>query len=87
MLNIKLTSDEKRKLLAAWNNLLKNNPTFEECVNEIESDSLALLAMDLGKNAHERINNIMGNAITMNVIHNCDKDLEAAYLWHITKAV
>ena len=82
---LRKTSEETMKLLAAWNNLLKNNPSFVECVNEIVSDFLALLAMDLGKNAHKRINNIMGNVITMNVLHY--SDLEAAYLWHITKAV
>ena len=79
MLNIKeigkLTSKEKRNLLDAWNKVVATNPTFDGCFDEIERDSRALLAMGLGKTAQDMINNIMGNVITMSVLHYSDMEV------------
>ena len=65
----KLTRKERRNLLKAWDKVLATNPTFDKCLNEIDSDCRALLAMDLNESAKELINNIGGNVITMSVIH------------------
>ena len=65
-----LSDLEQLKLISLWERVADDKPEFGDCVDEIESDCRALLAMDLGNTANEGILNIIANTITMAVIYN-----------------